>query len=278
MKTSNSPNGSFFENNGVQIILKFFAVGCILVIVLFFGTFFSSEVLVDDIYYNFISTDSTAIVTSHGRNGKMYGEYTDTVTILPTVFYKDNTYTVTDIDHRTFCGCDRLYSVKIPNTVTIIGYEAFYKCNNLSTVVMGSGISQVRVDAFAMCSNLSTVYYCGTVKDWCKIEFENERSNPLYYAHDMYIDEKQISSLFIPADVDIINNYVFPNNKTFDFIVCEDSVPPVIFTNTFNRKTAIYVPESGVNAYKSAPYWEYLNIRSVQNLPTESDVRILVDL
>lgn len=90
------------------------------------------------------------------------------------------------IGEYAFCGCDGLTEVTIPNSVTTIGYSAFSYCD---------GLTEVNI------SDLSA---------WCKIEFENNFSNPLFYAK-LKLNGVEIKDLVIPNDITEIKQYAFNN-------------------------------------------------------------------
>ena len=92
---------------------------------------------------------------------------------------------VTTIGSFAFFGCTSLTSVTIPNSVTSIGGRAFEGCTNLSKVNI---------------SNLST---------WCNISFGNEYSNPLVYAHSIYLNDALVKKLIVPENVAIIGSFAF---------------------------------------------------------------------
>lgn len=97
---------------------------------------------------------------------------------------------VTGIGKNAFANCSTASSVTIPESVTKIGSNAFFGCEALTKV------------------NITDVAY------WCKIEFENFFSNPLYYAHDLYLNGSRIKELVIPDGVTEISAYAFYTYRT----------------------------------------------------------------
>ena len=63
-------------------------------------------------------------------------------------------------------------------------------------------------DAFMDCINLASVHI-SDIAAWCKITFVGDESNPLFYAHHLYKDGKEITNLEIPEGVTVINKCAF---------------------------------------------------------------------
>ena len=93
----------------------------------------------------------------------------------------------TSIGRYAFISCRGLTSIEIPNSVTSIGYNAFDGCSGLKSV------------------------HTSDIAAWCAISFESHLANPLYYAHNLYLNGKLITDLVIPNSVTSIGNYAFEN-------------------------------------------------------------------
>ena len=131
---------------------------------------------------------------------------------------------VTSIGDSAFYNCTGLTSVTIGNSVTSIGSSAFYKCNGLTSVTMGNSVTSIGNSAFYNCIGLKTVNI-SDLSAWCKIGFYNNYSNPLNYAHNLYLNGKLLTDLTIPDDITEIKDCAFygcrgltsvtiPNNVT----------------------------------------------------------------
>ena len=79
----------------------------------------ADPVEIDGIYYNLITENKTAEVTSNPN------KYSDEVVIPSSVTYNDVEYSVTSIGYQAFYSCSSLTSITIPNSVTSIGGYAF---------------------------------------------------------------------------------------------------------------------------------------------------------
>ena len=84
-----------------------------------------------------------------------------------------------------FASNKTLTSVKLPRTSTTIGRDAFYGCSSLTSV------------------------YITDIAKWCAIEFDANPANPLYYAHNLYLNGELVTKLVIPDSVTTIGKYAF---------------------------------------------------------------------
>lgn len=96
----------------------------------------------------------------------------------------------------------------IPDSVTSIGESAFEGCSGLMSVTIGGSVASIDYSAFYKCTGLSAVYIQDLAK-WCGISFSGSFANPLYYAHNLYLNGKVISELVIPDSVTSIGAYTF---------------------------------------------------------------------
>ena len=141
----------------------------------------SAVELIDGIYYNLNSSSSTAEV-KRGDNS-----YSGDVTIPSSVTYNNETYSVTSIGYEAFYYCSGLTSVTIPNSVTSIGLRAFYYCSGLTSVTIPNSVTSIGREAFYGCYGLTSVHI-SDLAAWCNISFYDTSSNPLSYAHHLFLN------------------------------------------------------------------------------------------
>ena len=116
---------------------------------------------------------------------------------------------VTSIDEYAFSGDTSITSVTIGTSVTSIGGQAFENCHSLTSLTIPASVTSIGDDAFAYCGSLTSVYYTGDVAGWCGIELGNVYSNPLSWAHNLYINDTLVTDLVIPNSVTEIKNFAF---------------------------------------------------------------------
>lgn len=183
------------------------------------------------IYYKWANETKTELAVSYrGLYSSSYSnEYTGNIVIPKSVEYDGNTYPVTSIGESAFYNCSDLTSVTIPNSVTSIGSHAFDYCLDLTSVLISD------------------------IKTWCNIDFFDSSSNPLYYAHHLYLDGEEITELIIPSSVTSIKKYAFYGCNSLTSINIPNSVIAIgtyAFSGCSSSLTSIMV-ESGNPKYDS---------------------------
>ena len=199
---------NIFNNNMVN---KLSANILLIVIMSMIGTnAFAQDLAVENadgiiIYYDYINNFKELEVVKGPR-----GAYCGNVVIPEEVTIMDKTRKVTSIGKNAFASCRDLVSVSIPNSVTFIGDAAFSGCEGLTSVTIGNNVTSIGSNAFFYCSNLTSVHITD-IAAWCNIDFGffGNFSNPLLYAHHLYLNGVEVKDLVIPNNVTSIGDYTF---------------------------------------------------------------------
>lgn len=136
---------------------------------------------------------------------------------------------VTSIMYRVFYNCSSLTSVTIPNSVTSIEEHAFYGCSSLTSVTIPNSVTSIGDEAFGDCNNLREVHITD-IAAWCRIffgEYSSFKSNPLYYAHNLYVNDILITDLMIPDGVTSIGNGAFFRCSSLTSVSIPNSVTSI---------------------------------------------------
>ena len=139
---------------------------------------------------------------------------------------------VTTIGVYAFAGWDGLTSVEIPNSVTEIGQDAFYGCTSLTKVEISD------------------------LEAWNKIKFSDNVSNPLYYAHHLYLNGEEVIDLVIPDSITEIGDYAFAGWFGLTSLEIPDSVISIGASAFYGCTglTNVVIPNSVTEIRSSAFY------------------------
>lgn len=202
--SNNLPNGQPFLYTMKKLITCFFILTCATNI---FAAKY--DCYIDGIYYNLNQSNMTATVTNKTGNEKAQS-YSGSVSIPPSISYRENTYSVTTIGESTFSFCYYLTSVIIPNSVTTISGEAFYNCISLTSVTIPNSVTSIGSKAFYDCDRLTSITIPKSVT---RIE---------RWAFGIC---SNLTSVTIPNSVTSIGSYAFYNCSSLkDVYILSDSI------------------------------------------------------
>ena len=156
-----------------------------------------------------------------GTYGVMAGKLQNLEDIEIPAIYNDKA--VTSILPNAFQNAESLKSITIPDSVTNIGKNAFNSCTSLTEITIGNGVATIGVNAFEGCTSLSGIYIQDIAK-WCKIDFYNYESNPLYNNASLYLNGTLVTELVIPETVTRISARAFYNCTSLTSITIPSSV------------------------------------------------------
>ncbi len=120
-------------------------------------------------------------------------------------------------------------SVYIGNNVTSIGSSAFYYCDSLTSVTIGNSVTSIGYFAFKYCSGLTKVNYTGTIDSWVMIGFDGEAANPLYYARKLYLNDVEVTQVYLTTATKI-SQYAFINLNNLTSVTIGNNVTSIGFS------------------------------------------------
>ena len=155
----------------------------------------------------------------------------------------------TSISSGAFKGCSNLAHVIIPNTVSYIGSIAFYDCIALSEITIPESVTKIESGTFKGCSSLVSITLPNSISEiadavwdgcrslnsvnisdlnaWCEITFSNYDSNPINYAHHLFLNGHEIVNLVIPGSITTIKKYAFQGCSAFSSITIPNTVTSI---------------------------------------------------
>ena len=170
---------------------------------------------------------------------------------------------VTYIGDSAFDSCSRLTSVTIPESVTTIGDYAFISCSSLASVTIPESVTSIGYWAFYNCSSLTSVNI-SDLSAWSKIDFESSLSNPLIYAHNLYLNGALVTDLVIPKDISEIKPYAFLGGSCITSVTIPEGVTSIGDSafDSCSRLASVAIPES-VTTISEFAFWNCSGLTSV---------------
>ena len=161
---------------------------------------------------------------------------------------------------------EEILHVVIESNVTSIGEGSFWGCSNLKTVTIPSTVVECRNSSFKDCNNLEAVYIT-SLEAWCNIDFEMNgvSSNPLYYAHNLYLNGEKIVNLVVPEGISEIKTCTFCGFNEMTSLIIPNSVEtigPSAFAHC-NGLSSLTVPNS-VTEIKAYAFENCEGLTSIQ--------------
>lgn len=114
-------------------------------------------------------------------------------------------------------------SIVIPEGVTRIMTGAFTHYSNLEAVTLPASVEKIYWNAFSTCTNLKAVYI-SSLADYAEIQFYADNSNPLYYAHHLYLNGELLTVLDLPNGTQKVGAYAFSGCTDFTSLIIPASL------------------------------------------------------
>ena len=139
--------------------------------------------------------------------------------------------TIISIENSAFLECTSIESIEIPNSVVSIKQKAFWGCDGLKSITIGNAVREVGEGAFTNCKALEKVII-HSIENWCQIVWAREYSTstifycsqPLHYAHRLYLENNEIRNLTIPTSIKAINYHAFYGCQSLESVTIQNSL------------------------------------------------------
>ena len=122
-----------------------------------------------------------------------------------------NGYSVVQIGHGAFSGCEKVTSFNLPNNINEIGYDAFSGCSSLESINIPTGLKAIGSSAFSNCEKLSSPIIIPegvkAIEDYTF--FECNKLSSVKLPSTLTIIEKRAFQ-----DCDVLESINFPNGLT----------------------------------------------------------------
>lgn len=167
--------------------------------------------------------------------------------------------TVTEIENRSFYGCEKLTEISLGNSVTTIGESAFQNCDNLTEISLPNSITTIGKSAFSDCDNLT------------KISLPNSVTTIGQFA---FSDCDNLAEISLGKSVAEIGSGVLSRCENLTTIYSLNPTPPTFESDEFTNKQYInmnvYVAKGSLAAYQTADIWK--NFWNLQEYSTDTGI------
>lgn len=167
--------------------------------------------------------------------------------------------TVTEIENRSFYGCEKLTEISLGNSVTTIGESAFRNCDNLTEISLPNSVTTIGESAFHTCENLTKVSLGNSVTKIGDFAFK---------------DCENLTEISLGKSVAEIGSGALTGCSNLTTIYSLNPTPPTFdseeFTNSQYIHMNVYVAKGSLTAYQTADVWK--NFWNMQEYSPETGI------
>lgn len=198
--------------------------------------------------------DELSCMVALPENGKRYEM--EKINIPSEIEAFGRKFVVDELEWGGFVGvfnrCPNLVEVTLPNTISVIPGDTFEYCQQLTTVNLPSSIQFIDAYAFTGCNSLS------------HIDLKEGLTGLWTWTFAWCTNLKDIE---LPSTLENMGREIFYNTP-LERIHCKAPIPPILQGDLFNEdknsedyyNCALIVPETSIEAYKTADYWKNFDI------------------
>lgn len=122
--------------------------------------------------------------------------------------------------------------LSVPTWIRDIPPKAFSNCSSMTSVIIPDTVTSIGENAFMGCSSLNAVHI-SSMNAWCNIVFfrpspyYRSYSNPLSYAHKLYLNGELVTDLVIPEGITSIGSGTFESCTSLTSVTLPKSVTSI---------------------------------------------------
>ena len=129
---------------------------------------------------------------------------------------------ITSIPDSAFSMCKELLTIKLPNNLISIGKKAFYYCESIAKIHIPANIESIGNSAFELCMQLTDLTFDkGSKLKAITGSYEESTSVGIANCNGTFMSCKNLSTIEIPASVEVIDACAFRNCKKLTSITFE---------------------------------------------------------
>lgn len=166
---------------------------------------------------------------------------------------------MTEIENRSFYGCEKLTEISLGNSVTTIGESAFRNCDNLTEISLPNSVTTIGESAFYDCENITKVSLGNSVTKIGDLAFK---------------DCENLTEISLGKSVAGIGSGALTGCSNLTTIYSLNPTPPTFESDEFTNKQYInmnvYVAKGSLAAYQTADIWK--NFWNLQEYSTDTGI------
>ena len=197
--------------------------------------------------------------------------YSGDIVIPEAITQEGVDYPVTSVAASAFLDCEKVTSIKLPNSMKTIGSSAFAGCTNVSSISIPHGVTSIGSNAFYKCINLKSIilpnslttierwtfYGCSGLTSLTIPEGVTTISNSAFHSCT------SLKTVIFPSTLSSIEYYAFLECTGLRDVYCYAETVPNVDGMVFGCRFTLHVPEGSVYSYMRNSAWNFLTIVAI---------------